>query len=79
MHRTFTKRIIRFIKELLDVKILIHYNCIIDVTKLTTLKNKKSMTGKNLIGWVMNPDEVIDIDTQADLNFVKYFFKQNKI
>ena len=58
---------------------LYHYNCVIDVTRLTTLKNKKSMTGENLIGWVMNPDEVIDIDTQADLNFAKYFFKQNKI
>ena len=58
---------------------LYHYNCVIDVTRLNTLKKVRSMTGDNLIGWFMNNDEVIDIDTQADLDYARYFFKHNKI
>ena len=44
-----------------------YYNCVIDVTRPTTILSMKSMTGKNILPYVMDPDEVIDIDSVRDL------------
>lgn len=52
-----------------------HYNCVIDVTKPATIFGKKSMTGDRLLPYVMNSDEVVDVDTQRDVLYIEYFFK----
>jgi CMP-N,N'-diacetyllegionaminic acid synthase len=44
-----------------------YYNCVIDITRPTTILRMKSMTGKNILPYVMDPDEVIDIDSARDL------------
>lgn len=44
-----------------------YYNCVIDVTRPTTILSKKSMTGSNILPYIMDPDEVIDIDSMRDL------------
>jgi CMP-N,N'-diacetyllegionaminic acid synthase len=44
-----------------------YYNCVIDVTRPTTILNMKSMTGNRILPYIMDPDEVIDIDSLRDL------------
>jgi CMP-N,N'-diacetyllegionaminic acid synthase len=44
-----------------------YYNCVIDVTRPTTILSMKSMTGNNILPYIMDPDEVIDIDSARDL------------
>ena len=40
-----------------------YYNCVIDVTRPATIFQKHSMTGDKILPYIMNPDDVIDIDT----------------
>jgi CMP-N,N'-diacetyllegionaminic acid synthase len=49
------------------------YNCVIDVTRASTIIKLKSMTGNNLLPWVMSADQVIDIDTPLDLSYAKWY------
>jgi CMP-N,N'-diacetyllegionaminic acid synthase len=44
-----------------------YYNCVIDVTRPTTILRMKSMTGNNILPYIMDPEEVIDIDSTRDL------------
>ncbi len=44
-----------------------YYNCVIDVTRPATILSMGSMTGDNILPYVMDPDEVIDIDSARDL------------
>lgn len=44
-----------------------HYNCVIDVTRPSTIIEAKSMTGARILPYLMNPAEVFDIDTARDL------------
>jgi CMP-N,N'-diacetyllegionaminic acid synthase len=48
-----------------------YYNCVIDVTRPSTIANKESMTGDNMLPFIMNADEVIDIDSARDLAFAR--------
>jgi len=59
-----------------ELPLMYFYNCVIDVTKPETLKNKNSMTGNKIIPFIMNPDDVIDIDRPSDLEFARFFFKR---
>jgi CMP-N-acetylneuraminic acid synthetase len=44
-----------------------YYNCVIDVTRPTTIENAHSMTGANILPFIMNAEEAIDVDSPRDL------------
>ena len=51
-----------------------YYNCIIDVTRYSTIKGLKSMTGNKIYPYLINEDEVVDVDTPLDLEIVRKVF-----
>jgi CMP-N,N'-diacetyllegionaminic acid synthase len=57
-----------------DLPEMYYYNCVIDVTKPSTIFNKKSMTGDYILPYLMNPDDVIDIDAPRDLKILEALF-----
>ncbi len=61
-----------------DLPKIFYYNCVIDVTKPRTILGLKSMTGGKILPYVMNPDEVFDIDSKKDLEITRYFMKGMK-
>jgi N-acylneuraminate cytidylyltransferase len=50
-----------------ELPLMYYYNCVIDVTRPATIWNKTSMTGDHILPYVMDADEVIDIDSPRDL------------
>ena len=58
-----------------DLPKMYYYNCVIDVTKPSTIFNKKSMTGDKMLPYIMEREDSIDIDTPMDLEFAKVFLK----
>lgn len=44
-----------------------YYNCVIDVTRPSTVFTKRSMTGERILPYVMAADDAFDIDTPRDL------------
>lgn len=61
-----------------DLPPMYFYNCVIDITKPRTIFGKQSMTGDKMLPYIMDPSEVIDIDTKMDLEFAR-FFMENRI
>lgn len=61
-----------------DLPDVYYYNCVVDVTRPLTIHGKKSMTGDRIFPYVMNPDEVIDIDSQRDLVIAEILFGGGK-
>jgi CMP-N-acetylneuraminic acid synthetase len=61
-----------------DLPSLFYYNCVIDVTRYNTIKKLGSMTGSRIFPYVMDDEEVIDVDTPLDLEIVRKVFK-NKL
>jgi len=59
-----------------DLPKMYYYNCVIDVTKPSTIFNKKSMTGDKMLPYIMKREDSIDIDTPMDLEFAKVFLKE---
>ena len=59
-----------------DLPKMYYYNCVIDVTKPSTIFNKKSMTGNKMLPYIMKREDSIDIDTPMDLEFAKVFLKE---
>lgn len=57
-----------------DLPPVFYYNCVIDVTRPSTILEKESMTGDHILPYVMNPDDVIDIDSQRDLMIAECLF-----
>lgn len=57
-----------------DLPAVFYYNCVIDVTRPETVFGKQSMTGDRIFPYVMDPDEVIDIDSQRDLRIAECLF-----
>jgi len=55
------------------------YNCVIDVTRASTILNKKSMTGERLAPWVMSADDALDIDTPKDFIYAEWFMNQKEL
>ncbi|OGP64759.1 MAG: hypothetical protein A3K22_01505 [Deltaproteobacteria bacterium RBG_16_42_7] len=51
-------------------------NASIYITKLSTIKNKKSPTGDVVIPFIMDETESIDINTSLDFQFAEMFFQQ---
>lgn len=58
-----------------DLPPMYYYNCVIDVTRSKTIYEMQSMTGNNILPLVLDPNEVIDIDTPRDLQIAKYLFE----
>ena len=58
-----------------DLPKMYYYNCVIDVTKPSTIFNKKSMTGDKMLPYIMEPEDSFDIDKPMDLEFAKFFLK----
>ena len=58
-----------------DLPKMYYYNCVIDVTRTSTILNKKSMTGDKMLPFIMKSEDSIDIDTPMDLEFAKVFLK----
>ena len=58
-----------------DLPKMFYYNCVIDVTKPSTIIIKKSMTGDKMLPYIMKPEDSIDIDKPMDLEFAKFFLK----
>jgi len=58
-----------------DLPKMYYYNCVIDVTKPSTIFNKKSMTGDKMLPYIMKREDSLDIDTPMDLEFAKIFLK----
>jgi len=52
------------------------YNCVIDVTRASTILEKGSMTGDRLAPWVMPAEDVIDIDGPRDLAYAEWVISQ---
>ncbi|MCX6291576.1 MAG: acylneuraminate cytidylyltransferase family protein [Bacteroidetes bacterium] len=57
-----------------DLPKMYYYNCVIDVTKPSTIFDKHSMTGDKILPYIMNPDDVIDIDSPRDLKVAEVLF-----
>jgi CMP-N,N'-diacetyllegionaminic acid synthase len=58
-----------------DLPKMYYYNCVIDVTKPETIFQKHSMTGDKILPYIMNPDDVIDIDSLRDVKIAEALFK----
>jgi N-acylneuraminate cytidylyltransferase len=58
-----------------DLPDMYYYNCVIDVTRPATILEKKSMTGERILPFVMDPDEVLDIDSPRDLEFARFLLE----
>jgi CMP-N,N'-diacetyllegionaminic acid synthase len=54
-----------------DLPKVYYYNCVIDVTRPATILNFQSMTGTRILPYIMNPEEVFDIDTPRDLKIAQ--------
>lgn len=57
-----------------DLPPVYYYNCVIDITRPETIFTKHSMTGERIIPYIMDPDEVIDIDSMRDLRIAEALF-----
>ena len=51
-----------------------YYNCVIDVTRATTILEGRSMVGKRILPYVQDEAEVIDIDSPRDLEVARHLF-----
>lgn len=54
-----------------DLPPLFYYNCVIDVSRYETIMNKGSMTGSMIFPYLMDEEEVVDVDSPTDLEIVR--------
>ncbi len=79
-YRMFTLREDGFLQPLLQTKYpqpfllrrqelppVYWYNCVIDVTRATTILDQQSMTGDRILPYIIDADYVVDIDSPDDL------------
>ncbi len=59
-----------------DLPPVYYYNCVIDVTKPETIFGKDSMTGDRILPYIMDPDEVMDIDSLRDLKLAEFLLRE---
>jgi len=57
-----------------DLPAIYYYNCVIDISKPATIFGKGSMTGDRILPFILEPDDVIDIDTTRDLAIAREIF-----
>lgn len=51
-----------------------YYNCVIDITRRSTIFDLKSMTGSKMLPFIIPQDDVIDLDTPLDLEILNKVF-----
>jgi N-acylneuraminate cytidylyltransferase len=56
-----------------DLPALYYYNCVVDVTRPTTVLAKQSMTGERILPFIIDADQVFDVDSARDLEIVRFF------
>ena len=61
-----------------DLPDIYYYNCVVDVTRPSTIFGKNSMTGDRILPYVMDPGEVIDIDSPKDLVVAECLFGEKR-
>jgi N-acylneuraminate cytidylyltransferase len=61
-----------------DLPPLYYYNCVIDVARVSTIMDNKSMTGDRILAYVMDPNDVLDIDTPRDLAFARFVMENRE-
>lgn len=61
-----------------DLPDMYYYNCVIDVTRPKTIFSGNSMTGNNMLPYIMNQEDVLDIDSLNDLEFAKFMMGSKK-
>ncbi|MFZ2957924.1 MAG: acylneuraminate cytidylyltransferase family protein [Candidatus Ozemobacteraceae bacterium] len=61
-----------------DLPPIYFYNCVIDVTRPETILGKHSMTGDQIFPYIMNPEDVIDIDSPQDLKIAEFLFGEKR-
>lgn len=54
-----------------ELPAMYYYNCVIDVTRPATIREQRSMTGRRMLPYIMDPNDVIDIDTHRDLRIAR--------
>lgn len=59
-----------------DLPTMYFYNCVIDVTRTSTITEQHSMTGSKIYPYIMDSNDVIDIDTPLDLEFARFYLHQ---
>ena len=59
-----------------DLPKMYFYNCVIDVTRASTITEQHSMTGSKIYPYIMDANDVIDIDTPLDLEFARFYLHQ---
>jgi CMP-N,N'-diacetyllegionaminic acid synthase len=59
-----------------DLPAMYYYNCVIDVTRPTTIQKMNSMTGDHILPFIMEPDDVIDIDSPRDLAIARMLMER---
>ncbi len=59
-----------------DQPAMYYYNCVIDVTRPRTIFEKRSMTGDHMLPYIMNADDVIDIDSPRDLEIARFLMER---
>lgn len=52
-----------------------YYNCVIDITRPSTIREQSSMTGARILPFVMDSDDAFDIDTPRDLQIAHCLLK----
>ncbi|MBT8523610.1 acylneuraminate cytidylyltransferase family protein [Polynucleobacter paneuropaeus] len=58
-----------------DLPKIYYYNCVIDITSPRTIYTQKSMTGNRILPFILESNEVIDIDTPRDLEIARFIFE----
>lgn len=59
-----------------DLPTMYYYNCVIDVTRSETIRQKRSMTGDKILPYIMAAEDSFDIDSPDDLEIVRLFAKR---
>ena len=54
------------------------YNCVLDVTRPSTILRKESMTGDRILAYILPEDEVMDIDTRRDLEIARFLMERSR-
>ena len=62
-----------------DLPAMYLYNCVIDVSRYSTIREKRSMTGDHIFPYVMDSSDVLDIDSQRDLEFARFVMDKRRM
>jgi len=71
----FKKELYNFPRQ--KLKKVYWQNAYLDIIKYNTITKKKSMTGKNIIPFVLPDNNIFDIDDKFSLKMVEKIFKKN--